>query len=325
MPRPRKIKEETQKSDNQFVMDEGVLHSLEGARKELRAVMRSLYDFQDLRKRQANRLKRKVDGSEQDDNGTDTQMAPESIDDLENCWNQVNGVEKEFLKVLTRKIRLFPEWNMFLKDVKGIGPLLASVLICEIDIEEATTVSKIWQYAGMNPELVPGKRPGKERGTYVVTGEMIRGDRPAAGFILPYNKFLKTKMLGVLADCFIKAQSPYVKFYYDYKSRLENEDRVINGDPKGRKWNEPSEVPELDKDGNVKYKKKRNPETGKMEVTDEVVMKSTGMGIHRDKAAKRYMVKMFLRDYYTNVRKMYGLEVRPPYEEEYLNRKHHVS
>ena len=312
-------------TENQFVLDEGILRNLAGERAELKAIMRSLYDFQDLRKRQANRLQRKVDGSAQKDNGTEVQMAPESIDDLESCWNQVNSVEKEFLKILSKKIKLFPEWNLFLKDVKGIGPLLAAVLICEIDIEKATTVSKIWQYAGMNPGMVMGKKPGKERGTFVVTGEMIRGDRPAAGFILPYNKFLKTKMLGVLADCFIKAQSPYAKFYYDYKNRLENEDRVINGDPKGRKWNEPSLVPDTDSDGNIKYKKRKNPETGKMEVTDEVMMKATGMGIHRDKAAKRYMVKMFLRDYYTNVRKMYGLEVRPPYEEEYLGRKHHVS
>ena len=157
-------KPKTEKN-NQFVINEGTLKNLETEKAELKAIMRSLYDFQDLRKRQANRLKKKVDGSDQEDNGTEAQMAPESIDDLQNCWNQVNGVEKEFLKVLTRKIKLFPEWNLFLKDVKGIGPLLASVLICEIDIEKATTVSKIWQYAGMNPGLVPGKKPGKERGT----------------------------------------------------------------------------------------------------------------------------------------------------------------
>ena len=294
------------------------------SRDELRKITKSLYDIQDLRIKVSARLQRKADETPMKDNGTEATVLPDSYLVLNDLYDDLKETERKYENMQKKAVESSPEWNLFLKDVKGIGPKMAAVLTTEIDIEEATTVSKIWQYAGLNPGLVPAKKPGKERGTYVVTGEMIRGDRPAAGFILPYNKFLKTKMLGVLADCFIKAQSPYVKFYYDYKSRLENEDRVINGDQKGRKWNEPSEVPELDKDGNVKYRKRRNPETGKMEDTDEVVMKRTGMGIRRDKAAKRYMVKMFLRDYYTNVRKIYGLEVRPPYEEEYLNRRHHA-
>ena len=294
---------------------------LSEARAELRALMKSLYDFQELRKGQANRLKLKADGSEQKDNGTNTQMAPKGISDLESCWNEVSNVENYFLKALEKRIKLFPEWNGFLKGVKGCGPLMAAVLISEINIEKASTVSKIWQYAGLNPSMVFGKKKDKDK--TVVTTELVRGDRPTSGYILPYNKFLKTKLLGVLATCFIKAQSPYTEFYYNYKNRLENSDRVINGDSKGYKWNTPAEIPALDENGNVKYKTKKNPKTG--EVEQEVVMRATGMGMHRDKASKRYMIKMFLRDYYNNVRTMYGFDVRCPYEEEYLGRKHHAE
>jgi hypothetical protein len=43
---------------------------------------------------------------------------------------------------------------------------------------------------------------------------------------------------------------------------------------------------------------------------------------HRDHAAKRYMVKMFLKDLYVAWRTMEGLPVRVPYQEEYLNHVH---
>lgn len=41
-----------------------------------------------------------------------------------------------------------------------------------------------------------------------------------------YNPFVKTKLMGVLTGCLIKAKDPvYSKIYYDYKARLDNSPR----------------------------------------------------------------------------------------------------
>ncbi|MPN12130.1 hypothetical protein SDC9_159442 [bioreactor metagenome] len=113
---------------------------------------------------------------------------------------------------------------------------------------------------------------------------MIRGDKLTPGFIAPFNTRLRTKMLGVLGSSFLKAKSPYAKFYYDYKNRLKNEDRVIEG--RDKKWSETSDL-------------------------------------HRHNAAMRFMVKAFIKDLYVAWRTAEGLTVRCPYEEEYLGKKHH--
>ena len=46
---------------------------------------------------------------------------------------------------------------------------------------------------------------------------------------------------------------------------------------------------------------------------------------HRDNAARRYMIKMFLKDLYVVWRTVEGLPVRAPYQEEYLGHKHEVA
>lgn len=43
---------------------------------------------------------------------------------------------------------------------------------------------------------------------------------------ITYNPFVKTKLMGVLTGCLIKAKDPvYSKIYYDYKARLDNSPR----------------------------------------------------------------------------------------------------
>ena len=42
-------------------------------------------------------------------------------------------------------------------------------------------------------------------------------------------------------------------------------------------------------------------------------------------AARRFMIKHFIQDLYANWRKIQGLSVRKPYEEEYLGKIHHTK
>ena len=109
-------------------------------------------------------------------------------------------------------------------------------------------------------------------------------DRKVKGQKCTYNQFLKSKLLGVLGSGFLKAKSPYADFYYNMKNRLESEN-----------WGTESKNPT----------NKKRPKAG-----------------HQHKAANRYMVKMFLKDLYVAWRTLEGLEIREPYQVEYLGKVH---
>jgi hypothetical protein len=255
-------------------------------RERIRTIVRTLYDFQDMRIRMANRLKKKKDGSDQ--NGAeDIRLDNESIPSIVDAWQGAEEIEKKLAKALESELKGIPVWEDFLKGVKGCGPMMASVIIAEYDIHKATTVSKLWQFTGLNPGEVYGLKGegSKKDGTFklVKTDIKVRGDRRTAGFMSPFNGWLRTKMCGVLAGGFLKCNSPYRDYYDNMKARLEQEQSCVSGTDK--KW------------------------------CDE----SKG---HRDKAAKRYMIKMFLRDLYVAWRTLEGLTVRKPYAEEYLGKKH---
>lgn len=111
-------------------------------------------------------------------------------------------------------------------------------------------------------------------------------DKKVKGQKCTFNQFLRSKLCGVLGSSFLKCKSPYSEYYYNMKTRLESKD-----------WGTESKNPT----------DKKRPKAG-----------------HQHKAANRYMVKMFLRDLYVAWRTLEGLEVRKPYEEEYLDKKHDV-
>jgi hypothetical protein len=109
-------------------------------------------------------------------------------------------------------------------------------------------------------------------------------DKKVKGRKCTFNQFLRAKLCGVLGSGFLKANSPYREYYDNMKNRLESED-----------WGMASKNPT----------DKKKPKAG-----------------HQHKAATRYMIKMFLKDLYVAWRTLEGLEVRKPYQEEYLGHKH---
>lgn len=220
--------------------------------------------------------------------------------------------EKKAEVILNDILKRFKIYNEFLNTSKasGCADITSGWMLGEFDIHEATTVSKMWQFAGFNPGLIRGKKSvaksdykesmgeiikelppfknGKKR-YCVLTNELIRGDKKTKGFLCPYNTNLKRVLMGITATSMIKAQGYYVhEYYYPEKSRLANSDR---------------EVLHL----------------GKMTPWKDV---SPG---HRDFAAKRKMIKAFLTDFYVAWRTCEGLPVRKPYCEEYLGKKHQMK
>jgi hypothetical protein len=256
-------------------------------RQAVRMLVRAREDFQSMRKRMDNRIGRKADGTGQDIE--EREFSPDDIVMFGSIADASRDQEKAIEKMLKKTLSRFPIYTDYLKDVKGIGTIAAGWIIAEYDIHKATTVSKLWQFTGLNASLVPGKKRVENKDgsfSYDFTGEMVRGDKLTTGHVAPFNKRLRTALLGVMADGFIKAQNIYaLQYYYPYKARLEQED---------------SKVTHIGKD---------------------VAWKDVTKG-HRDRAAKRYMLKMFLKDLYVVWRTMEGLEARKPYQEEYLGHVH---
>lgn len=273
----------------------------------LRLLVRAREDFQAQRKRMDNRLGVKADGTDQ--NITERQIRVDDMAQLSGISTSAREQEQLIEKILKQMLKRFPVWTNYLEAVKGVGTISAAIIISEIDIHKATTVSKIWQYAGLNPSTVCGHKrvatehPAKykpESGEVVRRGEdfvivrtnhQIKADRLTEGFISPFNKRLRVALCGVLADSFIKSQAPYaLEHYYPYKKRLEQSENITN---------------EISKGGKVAQVKWKDAKP-----------------IHRDRAAKRKMIKMFLADLYAAWREIEGLEVRAPYQEQYLGHKH---
>lgn len=259
----------------------------------VRLLVRAREDFQSQRKRMDNRMGRKADGEAQ--NISERQIAPDDAELFVSISDAAKEQEKQIEKSLLKVLRRFPIYTEWLKNIKGVGTISAAHIIGGIDIEKATTVSKIWQYCGLNPGMVEGKKRVEHAdGSFelVPTGKLIRGDKLTSGFVAPFNKTLRTALCGVLADSFIKSQAPYaMEHYYPYKERL-----AASVQP----------TQEIRKPG-------AKPET--------IAWKDTKPA-HRDRAAKRKMVKAFLADLYTAWRHLEGLPVRPPYQEQYLGHKH---
>lgn len=274
-------------------------------KRALKILVRQRNDYVKARTRAFNRLGLDKDGKPQNVEGRIFTVDDYAI--LHEDAMSLKEQEHRLDLAIGRRVRRMPIWNEYLANVRGVAETTAAQIVTMIDIERATTVSKIWQYAGLNPGEVRGKKriaadkykgsedaitqrftmpDGTEQIVYV-TDTMVRGDRCTEGFVAPYNAELRKVLCGIVADCMIKANSSYrLEFYDPYKLRKRNSQaEVRTGKDTHKPWSETS-------DG------------------------------HRHNAAKRYMIKNFLKDLYATWRALEGLPVREPYAEEYLGKKH---
>lgn len=285
----------------------------------LRLVVRVREDFQKIRKSINNRLglkKVKLTGKEGEkrlvyeiQDIPDRDLPEADRDSLLKLSLKAMLDEIECVKTLSSILKRIPVYNSFLntKEALGCKDIVSGWMLAEFDINEATTVSKMWQFAGLNSGLIRGRKSVKKKdykdkmgdivGTLpktkdgservaVLTYESVRGDKATPGFLLPYNKNLKRVLMGILATNFIKTQGRYCQeFYYPMKLRYANSENEVLHGKKMMPWKD---------------------------VTP----------LHRDFAAKRYMIKQFLINFYVAWRTSEGLPVREPYQEEYLGKKH---
>lgn len=194
--------------------------------------------------------------------------------------------ETEQFKRLGDMVGETPLWQHFLKDVRGVGPAMAGVILSELDPHKAEYPSSFWKYAGLDvaPEPVGDagefKMTGRSKRTgHLVDREYLDADKNVqTRKSITYNPWLKTKLVGVLGDVFIKQpadKSAYRTIYDQYKHRLQHMDN---------------------------HKEKRP------------------IQIHR--MAIRYMVKRFLVDLHMVWRELEGLPVSLEYSEAKLGKVH---
>lgn len=200
----------------------------------------------------------------------------------------------------------FDVWNDFLKSIAGVGELMGGVIISEFDIHKARYVTSLWKYAGLdvievtddNGTRMEGRGRKKSHQRDIPYVNKKGEEKIKKG--LSHNPFLKSKLMGVLASGMImqhaRKENEYALIYYQYKHRIKQRVNIIR-----MKLIKNDKLSEEDAEAVVKkeYPKKRI-----------------------DMMAKRYMIKMFLKDLYVFWRAQEGLPVYPSYEEAKLGLNH---
>lgn len=228
--------------------------------------------------------------------------------DLQRLRIQAGG--RQTPKAAHATTELSPEDLAFFGDTSHNINALERMALREVsDLLEFFPISKwILDQRGIGPTMAGVivssfdiHRAGTVSAMWAVSGLSVRdgkAPRPRKGEKLTYNAWLRTKMVGVMAGNFLKLKSPWREFYDNYKTRKQNQLVEVCMACGGK---------------------------------DSAKCKNCAGGPapwgcsdgHRHNAALRYMVKMFLLELHKEWRTLEGLEVRPPYAEQYLGRKHH--
>ncbi|HEX8837593.1 MAG TPA: hypothetical protein VF748_11705, partial [Candidatus Acidoferrum sp.] len=197
---------------------------------------------------------------------------------------------------LEEVLELIPIYTDYLEQQRGIGPAMAGVLVSYFDPAKARHVSSFWKYAGL--DVGPDGQGRSRRAEHLVERAYTdkNGDEKTRQGIT-YEPFLKTKLMGVLAGSFLRSTSPWRKVYDDYKHRLETD--AARTKVTVNEW------------------KKRH------RAGEDTKHLWTPGRIHT--ASSRYMIKMFLAEFWAKWRELEGLPVSEPYSVDKQGNRPHAA
>lgn len=229
--------------------------------------------------------------------------------DLMRSYAELCNSEDTQVKVLEKEVKAHYLWDKFFADVKGCGVLMAAVCLGYLDVHKARHVSSFWKYAGLDTVAVvkdDGQviREGRARKHASIT-EVEYTDKDGNVQTkkgLGYNPIVKTKLVGVLADCMIKAGLRSEKGA-DGKAKVDEDGNKIRYALPDAKYVEIY----------LDYLSRLNQRPDTKELTD----------MHKHRMAVRYMIKQFLRDLWVLWRTAEGYEISEPYEVAKLGMKPH--
>lgn len=239
--------------------------------REARYFVDSYYDIQDYRIAAANQQRKLLEGEEPSEFMT---------------WlnSQLVVLENQIKGVLDKWSAAQPmgEWS---RSIVGIGPVIASGLIANIDITKAPTVGHIWRYAGLDP-----------------TSKWLKGEKR------PWNASLK-RLCWLMGESFVKVsghpEDIYGKLYLERKAYE-------------LKRNENGELAEAAAE-RLKQAKGKKLDPGLIAVFESG--KLPQIALHE--RAKRWAVKLFLAHWHDEAyRRHYGTEPPLPYAIAHLGHAH---
>ena len=276
----------------------------------LRMAVRLLYDFQRLRIATDSRGTPK--GGKKP-TPVDLTLADKVF--LKSMGGGLHELERWTLAQVETYTTTFPI-NKWLREQKGIGPAIAGFLLSEFDIHKAPRPSNFWSFAGLHVE--DGAAP-----------------KPKKGEKLKWNKWLRSKLIFVLGGSFLKADNPeYRPLYDDYVNRKFTQlgpCTLCNGTGQARKPKIDAETGCVDPEAGSNTKcwncvgdtiKTKTKVNGKVKISRTLSNRFTpdrapwGKGdAHRHQAAIRYMIKIFLLNFWKQWRLVENLPIVPSYHE----------
>lgn len=218
----------------------------EQSRFALKKKVRYFYDIQRLRLQTAGRTYERANTI--DLHEIDIELLNLRAKNLEKTEKEALGDVGDHLKTMPFYVKVLSDKTRY----RGIGPTMAGVILSEFDIHREDTASKMWAFAGLAPkpalrckachdvvEEASGEAGFRDirakhrlsktcswmksaRDAYMVGGEIYESGqamRPTRGEKLPYNAWLRTKLVGVLGPVMLKVGSPWKKAYDEYKQR----------------------------------------------------------------------------------------------------------
>jgi hypothetical protein len=241
--------------------------------REARYFVNTYYDLQDYRIASANQQRKLLEGEE----------PSEFIG-----WLNVNLETLEAqIKAMLDKWSSAQHMGIWARDVCGIGPVIASGLLANIDIEKAPTVGHIWRFAGLDP-----------------TSKWQKGEKR------PWNASLK-RLCWLMGESFVKVSGNKADVYGKlYLQRKEYE----------RQNNEAGKLAETAAARLVQDKgRKKHMEDGLRELLETGQLPA--IALHE--RAKRWAVKIFLAHWHAEAyRHHYGVEPPLPYPIAVLGHAH---
>lgn len=131
-------------------------------------------------------------------------------------YMQLEKSEAEQDKYLAQILATIPIYTRYLSKIAGVGPAMAGVIISEFDIWKSNYPSSMVKYAGI--DIGPD---GRGRGKYkehLEPKKYIDSEGKVTETVgITFNPFLKSKLLGVLANSFIRLKTSHYRSVYDDK------------------------------------------------------------------------------------------------------------
>jgi hypothetical protein len=151
--------------------------------------------------------------------GTEGLISNKAEAALVGVWYNMYEQEQALSKQIAKVVEAFPIYTEWMTHVRGLGPTMGAVILSSVDIYRSRYPSSVWKYAGLDVTADGKGRSRRKADMGTTTYVDPRTGETKEKKTLGYNPFLKTKLMGVLADGMIKANSQYRSVYDDRKTR----------------------------------------------------------------------------------------------------------